>query len=85
MARFSGSTSGSACEISALAGHKLADYAMGLLLLPHTCKLSEVGYPRDMPYARGYLLNNRFFLLEPEQVNYTAEIEMLHDDTTKSA
>ena len=58
---------------------------MGLLLLPHTCKLSDVSYPQDMPYARGYLLNSRFFLLEPEQVKYTAEIEMLRDDPTKSA
>ncbi len=44
--------------------------------------LSDDDYPTTMPYAAGFALNARFFLLAPEQTKYTTEIEMLHDDPT---
>ncbi len=44
--------------------------------------LSDDDYPNTMPYAAGYVLNARFFIMEPEQSKYTTEIEMLHDDPT---
>jgi len=42
--------------------------------------LSDDDYPTNLPYAAGFALNARFFLLAPEQSRYTTEIEMLHDD-----
>jgi hypothetical protein len=44
--------------------------------------LSDRDYPINMPYAAGYSLNSRFFILAPEQSKYTTELEMLHDDPT---
>ncbi len=44
--------------------------------------LSDDDYPTNLPYANGFSLNARFFILAPEQSKYTTEIEMLHDDPT---
>lgn len=44
--------------------------------------LSDDDYPTNLPYAAGFSLNARFFILAPEQSKYTTELEMLHDDPT---
>ncbi|MGO9062660.1 MAG: DUF1329 domain-containing protein [Candidatus Binataceae bacterium] len=46
--------------------------------------ISEVGMPVDQPYADGYLLTARYYVLAPEQVRYTTQVAMVSKDPAKA-
>src|SRR5271154_6746900 len=48
-------------------------YQLGQTTYWRLSHLSDDDYPTNLPYAAGYVLNARFFIMLPEQSNYTGD------------